>query len=53
MSKIRELRWWMIWLIMRGSIINYLTLSTLTVAAPTLLKDLNIDAQQYSGIVGT
>jgi len=43
----------MIGLIMLGSIINYLTRSTLAVAAPTLLKDLNIGAQQYSWIVGT
>ena len=53
MSKIKGLRWWMIGLIMLGSIINYLTRSTLAVAAPTLLKDLNIGAQQYSWIVGT
>ena len=43
----------MIGLIMLGSIINYLTRSTLAVAAPTLLKDLNIGEQQYSWIVGT
>ena len=42
----------MIGLIMLGSIINYLTRSTLAVAAPTLLKDLHISAQQYSWIVG-
>jgi ACS family hexuronate transporter-like MFS transporter len=42
----------MIGLIMLGSVINYLTRSTLAVAAPTLLKDLNITAQQYSWIVG-
>ena len=53
MSKIRGLRWWMIGLIMLGSIINYLTRSTLAVAAPTLLEDLNIGAKQYSWIVGT
>jgi ACS family hexuronate transporter-like MFS transporter len=53
MPKISELRWWMIGLIMLGSIINYLTRSTLAVAAPTLLKDLNIGTQQYSWIVGT
>src|SRR5262245_54662939 len=53
MSKIRGLRWWMIGLIMLGSIINYLTRSTLSVAAPTLLKDLGIGAQQYSWIVST
>lgn len=37
MAKIRGLRWWMIGLNMLGSIINYLTRSTLAVAAPTLL----------------
>lgn len=52
MPKIRGLRWWMIGLIMLGSVINYLTRSTLAVAAPTVLKDLNITTQQYSWIVG-
>ena len=52
MLKIRGLRWWMISLIMLGSIINYLTRSTLAVAAPTVLKDLHITTQQYSWIVG-
>ncbi len=42
----------MISLIMLGSVINYLTRSTLAVAAPTLLKELNITTQQYSWIVG-
>src|SRR5437764_3816683 len=52
MNKIRGLRWWMIALIMLGSIINYLTRSTLAVAAPTILEDLRITAQQYSWILG-
>jgi len=39
-------------LIMLGSSINYLTRSTLAVAAPTILQDLNISAKQYSWIVG-
>ena len=51
--KIRGLRWWMIGLLMLGSILNYLTRSTLAVAAPTLLQDLHITAKQYSWIVGT
>ena len=38
MREIKGLRWWMIGLIMLGSVINYLTRSTLAVAAPTLLK---------------
>lgn len=42
----------MIVLIMLGSIINYLTRSTLAVAAPTVLQDLHITTKQYSWIVG-
>lgn len=36
----------MIGLVMLGSIINYLTRSTLGVAAPVLLQDLHITAEQ-------
>ena len=43
----------MIGLLMLGSIINYLTRSTLAVAAPTLHEDLQLTEQQYSWIVGT
>jgi MFS transporter, ACS family, aldohexuronate transporter len=50
---IRGLRWWIIGLIMLGSIVNYLTRSTLAVAAPKLLPDLHITAQQYSWILST
>jgi ACS family hexuronate transporter-like MFS transporter len=53
MRKIRGLRWWMIGLIMLGSIVNYLTRSTLGVAAPTVLADLHITTQQYSWILST
>jgi ACS family hexuronate transporter-like MFS transporter len=49
----KSVRWWMMVLLMLGSIINYLTRSTLGVAAPTILKDLHITAQQYSWIVST
>jgi MFS transporter, ACS family, hexuronate transporter len=52
MAKVRGLRWWMISLIMAGSIINYLTRSTLAVAAPIILTDLHITTKQYSWIVG-
>jgi ACS family hexuronate transporter-like MFS transporter len=41
----------MMGLLMIGSIINYLTRSTLGVAAPYVLKDLDITTQQYSWIV--
>ncbi|HEV8493667.1 MAG TPA: MFS transporter, partial [Candidatus Angelobacter sp.] len=53
MTGIRGLRWWMISLLMLGSVINYLTRSTLAVAAPTLLKDLHVTEQQYSWILNT
>ena len=46
------LRWWMMGLIMLGSILNYLTRSSLAVAAPTLLHDLHITEKQYSWILG-
>ncbi len=49
---IKGIRWWMIGLLMLGAIINYLTRSTLSVAAPTILKDLAITTKQYSWIVG-
>lgn len=49
-SRIRGLRWWMIGLIMLGAVINYLTRSTLAVAAPTLLADLHISTKEYSYI---
>ncbi len=49
----KGLRWWMISLLMLGAIINYLTRSTLAVAAPTLLKDLHISPQEYSWILNT
>src|SRR5258705_5265753 len=51
MIKFRGLRWWMMGLLMLGSVLNYLTRSTLAVAAPTLLQDLHIDEHQYSYIV--
>ncbi|MDB4892419.1 MAG: major facilitator superfamily 1 [Gemmatimonadetes bacterium] len=50
--KVKGVRWWMIGLIMLGAIINYLTRSTLAVAAPTVLKDLHITTQEYSWILG-
>ena len=51
MRKLWGLRWWMMGLLMLGSVINYLTRATLAVAAPTVLKDLDISTQQYSWIL--
>jgi len=45
------LRWWIIALLMSASVVNYLTRSALGVAAPTVLKDLEITTQQYSWIL--
>jgi ACS family hexuronate transporter-like MFS transporter len=50
---IKGLRWWMIGLLMLGSIVNYLTRSSLGVAATTLMRDLQITTEQYSWIVTT
>jgi ACS family hexuronate transporter-like MFS transporter len=51
MTRLWGLRWWMMGLLMVGSIVNYLTRSTLAVAAPQVLKDLQIGEQQYSWIL--
>ena len=48
--KIVGLRWWIIGLVMLGGVINYLTRSTLSVAAPSILDQLHITTQQYSWI---
>jgi ACS family hexuronate transporter-like MFS transporter len=44
------LRWWIIGLVMLGTIVNYLTRSTLGVAAPTLMEELSISEQEYGWI---
>jgi ACS family hexuronate transporter-like MFS transporter len=50
---IRALRWWMIGLLMVGTVLSYLTRASLGVAAPTLMTDLHISTEQYSWITGT
>ncbi len=51
MFKVKGLRWYMISLIMLGSMINYLTRSSLSVAAPTLEKELGITEEKFGWIV--
>jgi ACS family hexuronate transporter-like MFS transporter len=46
------LRWWMIGLLMIGTVLSYLTRASLGVAAPTLMTDLHISTEQYSWITG-
>src|SRR5688500_3155903 len=48
--RIWALRWWIISLVMLGTIINYLTRSTLSVAAPTIMEDLGMTEEQYGWI---
>ncbi|WP_434034896.1 MFS transporter [Cupriavidus sp. a3] len=49
--KIKGLRWWIVGLIMLGTIFNYLARSSLSVAAPTLTEKLQLTTQQYSYVV--
>ena len=51
MTKVRGMRWWMVGLVTAGLIVNYLARNTLSVAAPTMMSDLNITTQEYSYIV--
>lgn len=49
--KIKGIRWWMVALITGGLIVNYLARNTLSVAAPTMMSELNISTEQYSHVV--
>jgi ACS family hexuronate transporter-like MFS transporter len=49
--KIKGIRWWMVGLVTTGLIVNYLARNTLSVAAPTLMKDLDFSVEQYAYIV--
>lgn len=49
--KIKKLRWYIISMVMVGTIINYLARSTLGVAAPEMMKTLHLSSEQYSWIV--
>ncbi|MEO8017686.1 MAG: MFS transporter [Pseudomonadota bacterium] len=50
--KLYALRWWMISLITVGTVLNYLTRATLSVAAPTLTGELGITEKEYGWITG-
>lgn len=50
--KLSGLRWWMIGLIMLGSMLKYLTRNTLSVAQVRLQDTLHITERQYSWITG-
>ena len=50
--KLYALRWWMIGLITIGTILNYMTRTTLGYAAPTLMTELGITEKEYSWVTG-
>lgn len=49
--KIKNLRWYIVVLVMLGTITNYLARSTLGVAAPEMMRTLGLSSEQYSWIV--
>lgn len=49
--KIKNLRWYIVTLVMIGTITNYLARSTLGVAAPEMMKTLGLSSEQYGWIV--
>lgn len=49
--KVPKLRWWIIGLVCLGTIVNYLSRNSLSVAAPELMKQLHFDEQHYSWII--
>ncbi len=53
--KVRGLRWWIIGLLMLGSILNYLTRSTLAIVVATspMMSELHITERQYAWILNT
>jgi MFS transporter, ACS family, hexuronate transporter len=51
MNKVRGLRWYILVLVMLGTVVNYIDRNTLGVLAPILTKELNFSTEQYSYIV--
>lgn len=51
MKSLKGIRWWMVSLVTAGLIVNYLARNTLSVAAPTMMKELSISTEQYSHVV--
>lgn len=49
--KIKGMRWWMVAIVTFGLIVNYLARNTLSVAAPTMMQEMNMSTQQYSYVV--
>ncbi|MGH9882934.1 MAG: MFS transporter, partial [Pyrinomonadaceae bacterium] len=48
--KLRGLRWWIVGLVFLATLINYIDRLTISVLAPAITKDLNLDRFQYGSI---
>ena len=51
MRRIKALRWWIIFLLMLGGIVNFLARNALGIAKPTLSAELGLTDQQYALIL--
>jgi MFS transporter, ACS family, hexuronate transporter len=49
--KIAGLRWWIVVLLFLAAVLNYVDRQTLSVLAPTIQHDLNLDDRAYSNVV--
>jgi len=49
--KIRGMRWWIVVLVFLAAVLNYVDRQTLSVLAPTIQADLNMDDREYANIV--
>lgn len=50
-TKIKNLRWWIVGTVFLATTINYIDRQALSVAAPTIRKDLNLSNEEYGWIV--
>ncbi len=50
-KKIKNLRWWIVATVFIATTINYIDRQALSVAAPTIRKDLNLSNEEYGWIV--
>ncbi len=48
--KLRGPRWWIIGLVFLATLINYIDRLTISVLAPAITKDLNLDRFQYGSM---
>ena len=49
--KIRNMRWWIVGLILLAAVLNYIDRQTLSALAPTIQKDLDMNEQDYANVV--